>query len=61
MSESSDQTNRRTALAECHRLENEIAALKATLKKEFQFNRQVELNVKTKALEKQLQETAVNI
>ena len=46
--------NRRKQLAACHELEVGIAEYKAAIKKETQFNRQVELNTKIKELEKQL-------
>ena len=46
---------KRKRLVACHELEGQIAEYKATIKKETQFNRQVELNVKMKDLEKQLQ------
>jgi len=41
-------------LAVCHELENQIAGHKAAIKKETQFNRKVELNMKLKELEKEL-------
>ena len=46
--------DRRDRLALCHELEIQIAEYKAAIKKETQFNRQVELNTKIKKLEKQL-------
>ena len=46
---------RRDRLAVCHNLEIQIAGHKAAIKNETQFNRQVELNLKIKKLEKQLQ------
>jgi hypothetical protein len=46
---------RRDRLAICHELEIQIAEHKVSIKKETQFNRQVELNMKMKELEKQLQ------
>ena len=46
--------NRRKQLAACHELEVRIAEYRAAIKKETQFNRQVELNTKIKELEKQL-------
>jgi len=46
---------RRKRLATCHQLEIQIAEHKVAIKKETQFNRQVELNTKMKELEKQLQ------
>jgi hypothetical protein len=45
---------RRDHLVACHELESRIAEYKTDVKKETQFNRQVELNVKIKDLEKQL-------
>lgn len=41
-------------LAACHDLENRIEELRTAIKKEAQFNRQVELNTKMKELEKKL-------
>ena len=46
---------RRDRLAVCHELEIQIAEHKVAIKKEMQFNRQVELNTKIKELEKQLE------
>lgn len=43
-------------LADCRGIEQEIAELRAALKKETHFNRQVELNTRIKALKSQLQE-----
>jgi len=48
------QEQRRSRLAYCHDLELQISEHKAAIKKETQFNRQVELNTKLKAVEKQL-------
>jgi hypothetical protein len=45
----------RHRLGACHALEIQIAKHKAALKKETQFNRKVEFNMKIKGLEKQLQ------
>ena len=45
---------RRQQLARCHELELQIAEYKAAIRKETQFNRQVELNTQIKELEKQL-------
>jgi len=42
-------------------LETRIAEYKAAIKKETQFNRQVELNTKVKALEKELQKKAAGL
>ncbi len=52
---------RRKRLAVCHDLEGRIAEYKAAIKKETQFNRQVELNTKMKELEKQLQKKAAGL
>lgn len=46
--------NRREQLAVCHELEVRIAEYKAAIKKETQFNRQVELNTQIKQLEQRL-------
>jgi len=46
---------RRDQLAACHELEIQIVGHKAAIMKETQFNRKVELNMKMKELEKQLQ------
>ncbi len=51
-----DYAFRRESLAKCHQLEVEINQLKLEIKKEEQFNRRVELNMKIKELEKQLAE-----
>ena len=48
------RTARSKRLAACHELEIRIAECKAAIKKETQFNRQVELNTKMKDLEKKL-------
>jgi hypothetical protein len=45
----------RDLLALCHELEIQIAGHKAAILKEMQFNRKVELNMKMKEMEKQLQ------
>jgi uncharacterized protein DUF4391 len=51
--------DRRERLAACHELEVQVAELKAAIKKEHQFNRQVELNTHIKQLEDRLrQQTA---
>ena len=50
----SDPEQARTLLANMEAIENEIAALKAELKKENQFNRQMDLNVRIKELEKNI-------
>ena len=49
---------RRDRLAECRRIEENITRLRRTLKAEAQFNRQVELNMRIKGLEKELGEMA---
>ncbi|MCG2829747.1 MAG: DUF4391 domain-containing protein [Desulfobacteraceae bacterium] len=46
---------RQDRLTVCHEIEIQIAGHKAAIKNETQFNRQVELNMKIKELEKQLQ------
>jgi len=46
--------DRLTRLADCRGIEQEIAELRASLKKENHFNRQVELNTKIKSLEQRL-------
>lgn len=48
---------RRDRLTLCHELENQIAGHKAAITKETQFNRKVELNMKLKELEKQLEKS----
>lgn len=58
---SQDHEERRQRLAACHELEARIAELKASLRKELQFNRQVELNTKIKTTEKQLQQLAATL
>lgn len=52
------RTVRRERLSACRELEGRIAEYKAAIKRETQFNRQVELNTKIKELEKQLKEMA---
>lgn len=47
---------RRESIAKCRELEAEINNLRTEIKKEDQFNRRVELNVKIKELEKSLSE-----
>ncbi|WP_111745653.1 DUF4391 domain-containing protein [Salinisphaera orenii] len=51
------RTRQREALAACHQLENDIASLRAEIKKETRFNRQVELNTRIKALEEEQRAT----
>jgi hypothetical protein len=48
--------DRRQRLAACHELEVQIAEHKAAIKAETQFSHQVELNMKIKQLEQQLQQ-----
>jgi len=55
------QEARRQQLTLCHELEGKIAKLRATLHKEDQFNRKVELNVQIKQLEKQLQKESLSL
>lgn len=57
-SASSKRRARRNRLAACHDLEGRIEEFRAAIKKETQFNRQVELNTKMKELEKELEESA---
>ena len=56
-----DPTQRRERLAACHALELEIAEFRAALKKETQFNRQVELNTKIKNTETRLRTLAATL
>lgn len=56
-----NDANRRKCLAKCHQLEAEINQLKTEIKREDQFNRRVELNVKIKGLEKQLRERTARL
>ena len=56
-----DQTAQRERLAACHRLETEIARLRAEIKKETRFNRQVELNTRIKGLEQQLHQIVADL
>ena len=51
----------RERLAECHQLENDIAQLRAEIKKETRFNRQVELNTRIKELQATLRDTATTL
>ncbi|HHV24447.1 MAG TPA: DUF4391 domain-containing protein [Methanosarcina sp.] len=55
------QEARRQQLTVCHELEGKIAKLRATLHKQDQFNRKVELNVQIKQLEKQLQKESLSL
>lgn len=41
----------------CHELESRIVKYKTDIEKETQFNRKVELNMKLKELEKQLEKS----
>ena len=49
-----ERKTRRERLASCHELKGRIAEYQAAIKKETQFNRQMELNTKLKQLESQL-------
>lgn len=49
---------RRKLLDACHELESRIRELRSTIRKETQFNRQVELNTKIKRLERLLNKKA---
>ena len=51
----------RERLADCHQLENDIARLRAEIKKETRFNRQVELNTRIKGLEATLRDIAATL
>lgn len=51
----------RERLANCHQLENDIARLRAEIKKETRFNRQVELNTRIKGLQATLRDTATTL
>ncbi len=53
--------DQRQRLSVCHDLENRIEELKTAIKKETQFNRQVELNMKMKALENKLKEKVARL
>jgi len=53
--EADNRREQRKRLATCHDLEGRIEELRNKIKKETQFNRQVELNVKMKELEKELE------
>ncbi|QIT55020.1 DUF4391 domain-containing protein [Aquisalimonas sp. 2447] len=55
------QSQRRETLAECHRLEGEISRLRAEIKKETRFNRQVELNTRIKQIEQQLRQATAGL
>ena len=52
---------RRARLTECRALETRIQGLKAKIRKETQFNRQVELNTQIKQLERQLNALAAEL
>lgn len=56
-----EQAQQRERLAICHRLEGEIAQLRAEIKKETRFNRQVELNTRIKGLQEQLRQTVAGL
>jgi len=53
-SKSAKQQARSESLAACHELEGKIEELRVAIRKEVQFNRQVELNSKLKQLESKL-------
>lgn len=55
------QEARRKRLAVCHDIEGKILKLRATLRKETQFNRKMELNIQIKQLEKQLQKKSLSL
>lgn len=55
------QEARRQQLTVCHDIEGKIIKLRATLRKETQFNRKVELNVQIKQLDKQLQKESTSL
>lgn len=48
------EEERREGLARCHEIERELTALRAAIRREVQFARQVELNMKIKKLEQRL-------
>ncbi|EQD71543.1 hypothetical protein B1A_05740, partial [mine drainage metagenome] len=52
---------RRDRLAECRKIEENISQLRRDLKAETQFNRQVELNMRIKAAEKELALAVVSL
>jgi hypothetical protein len=51
---SAQATNRRERLAKCHAIEGKITELRVAIRKEQQFNRQVEFNMNIKELEARL-------
>lgn len=55
------QKRRRENLAHCHELEVQIAELRAAIKKETRFNRQVQLNIRIKLLTEQLKADAIGL
>jgi hypothetical protein len=55
------RSRRRESLAACRALETRIQGLKAQIRKETQFNRQVELNTQIKQLERQLGTLAADL
>lgn len=57
-SDAERRAERRQRLSECRAIEGQITDLRAILKKEGQFNRQVELNTKIKRLESELSRLA---
>jgi hypothetical protein len=52
---------RRERLAACHALETEIARLRAAIRQETRFNRQVELNIDIKRLENELRQAVAGL
>ena len=56
-----DWQSRRSLLAECQRIEENIAELRRALQAETQFNRQVEWNMRIKRLEKELAEKGAGL
>ncbi len=54
-------TRRHECLASCRELEQEIAALRAQLKRETRFNRQVEFNTRIKRLEQALRDATAEL
>lgn len=61
LEQESTREARSERLDACHNLEEKITEYKAAIKKETQFNRKVELNIKIKELEKQLELIAAEL
>lgn len=59
--EPDQQSRQRDRLAACHQLEHEIARLRAEIKQESRFNRQVDLNTRIKALENDFQQAVAEL